>query len=113
MEQFGTRLEQVRADLGRAIGTLPLVRNNHYGHYRPSKWTKMAIFVPEAGLVTLNWSGSRLEHTRAMSWNHFTGQEWLSRGAIVPQNGLLWSVMAPLSSFWDIFGVIGPPNEHS
>ena len=72
----------------------------------------MAIFVPEAGLVTLNWSGSRLEqsqHTRAMSWNHFTGQEWLSRGAIAPENGLLWSVMAPLSSFWDIFGVIGPP----
>ena len=63
VEQFGTRLEQVRADLGRAIGTLPLVRNNHYGHYRPSKWTKMAIFVPEAGLVTLNWSGSRLEQS--------------------------------------------------
>ena len=31
VEQFGTRLEQVRADLGRAIGTLPLVRNDHYG----------------------------------------------------------------------------------
>ena len=63
VEQFGTRLEQVRADLGRAIGTLPLVRNDHYGHYRPSKWTKMAIFVPEAGLVTLNGSGSRLEQS--------------------------------------------------
>ena len=63
VEQFGTRLEQVRADLGRAIGTLPLVRNDHYGHNRPSKWTKMAIFVPEAGLVTLNGSGSRLEQS--------------------------------------------------
>ena len=53
VEQFGTRLEQVRADLGRAIGTIPLVRKNHFGHYRPS----------EAGLVTLNWSGSRLEQS--------------------------------------------------
>ena len=28
--QFGTRLEQVRLDLGQAIGTIPLVRNDHF-----------------------------------------------------------------------------------
>ena len=38
VEQFGTRLEQVRADLGRAIGTLPLVRNYHYGPKNGPKW---------------------------------------------------------------------------
>ena len=40
-------------------GTISLVRNDHYGHYRPSKWTRSG----SGGSELVEQSGSRVEQS--------------------------------------------------
>ena len=67
----------------------------------------------QTGGTVWNKGGTSQGTSGVMSWKYFTGQEFLSRGAIKgPQNGLLWWLGAFLRSepIWANLRVFGPPN---
>ena len=62
-----------------------------FGHWR-------AWWLQISGSVWIK-VGSSQGTSRAYWWNHSLGPEWPLGGAVGPQNGHLWSLMASLSHF--------------